>query len=63
MPCLQCGCPWWLGEDWDACCVRCAWSCERDGYDDDSQPLPAFRKKWKHYTQLIQSGVTAPYNP
>ena len=18
MPCLRCGCPWWLGEDWDA---------------------------------------------
>lgn len=18
MPCLQCGCPWWHGEDWDA---------------------------------------------
>ncbi|GIL56709.1 hypothetical protein Vafri_11951, partial [Volvox africanus] len=22
MPCLRCGCPWWLGEDWDAECVR-----------------------------------------
>lgn len=23
MPCLRCGCPWWLGEDWDARCARC----------------------------------------
>jgi hypothetical protein len=23
MPCLSCGCPWWLGEDWDARCARC----------------------------------------
>lgn len=22
MPCLRCGCPWWLGEDWDATCMR-----------------------------------------
>lgn len=22
MPCLRCGCPWWLGEDWDAECIR-----------------------------------------
>lgn len=21
MPCLRCGCPWWLGEDWDAKCA------------------------------------------
>lgn len=21
MPCLRCGCPWWLGEDWDARCA------------------------------------------
>lgn len=22
MPCLRCGCPWWLGEDWDSRCAR-----------------------------------------
>jgi hypothetical protein len=30
MPCLDCGCPWWLGEDWDATCARCA--CVRCGW-------------------------------
>jgi len=29
------------GEDWDAACARCGWTCEADGYDDDSSPLAA----------------------
>lgn len=31
MPCLQCGCPWWLGEDWDARSDPCflKWSLKR----------------------------------
>ena len=58
MPCLRCGCPWWLGEDWDARCARCGWDCEKDGYDDASQPLPQFKARWESYRATIQSGRT-----
>ncbi|KAK9817275.1 hypothetical protein WJX72_012139 [[Myrmecia] bisecta] len=63
MPCLHCGCPWWLGEDWDARCARCTWTCENDGYDDDSNPLPKFAKTWAAFTAVIQSGRTPDWNP
>ncbi|GLI65239.1 hypothetical protein VaNZ11_008724, partial [Volvox africanus] len=58
MPCLRCGCPWWLGEDWDAECVRCGWDCEADGYDDDSNPLPAFKAKYDTFTAALREGRT-----
>jgi hypothetical protein len=61
MPCLKCGCPWWKGDDWDAVCIRCEWSCEADGYDDDSVPLPEFKAKYDHFRSLILKGVTAPW--
>lgn len=63
MPCLQCGCPWWLGDDWDAQCVRCQWDCEQDGYDDDSKPLPAFKATWLKFTQAIAAGSTPEWPP
>ncbi|EFJ42055.1 hypothetical protein VOLCADRAFT_97965 [Volvox carteri f. nagariensis] len=59
MPCLRCGCPWWLGEDWDAECVRCGWDCEADGYDDDSNPLPAYKAKYDAFTAALREGRTA----
>ena len=62
MPCLRCGCPWWLGEDWDARCARCGWDCEDGGYDDDSQPLPKYAAKWAAFTSLIREGRTAPWD-
>lgn len=61
MPCLRCGCPWWLGEDWDAKCCRCGWDCERSGYDDDSQPLAKYRGKWEQFSKLIADGRTADW--
>lgn len=61
MPCLRCGCPWWSSDEWDARCLRCGWDCERVGYDDDSNPLPAFRKKWELYTGMIKEGRTAEW--
>ncbi|KAG2438855.1 hypothetical protein HXX76_005395 [Chlamydomonas incerta] len=61
MPCLRCGCPWWLGEDWDAECVRCGWDCEADGYDDDSNPLPAFEPKYAAFSAALRAGRTAPW--
>ena len=63
MTCLQCGCPWWSGEDWDAVCVRCGWCCLHEGYDDDSRPLQAGGWAAKHaeFAALIKQGRTAPW--
>mmetsp|Transcript_11242 Transcript_11242/g.15303 ORF Transcript_11242/g.15303 Transcript_11242/m.15303 type:complete len:184 (+) Transcript_11242:349-900(+) len=61
MPCLSCGCPWWLGDDWDATCIRCGWCAETDGYDDDSVPLPAFKDKWNQFRKYIVSGIAPPF--
>lgn len=58
MPCLRCGCPWWTSDEWDARCVRCGWDCEKQGYDDDSKPLPAFVKKWEGFVAAIRKGET-----
>lgn len=62
MPCLRCGCPWWLGEDWDAKCGRCGWDCEDSGYDDDSQPLPKHRTQWEAFTAAIAAGRTPQWD-
>lgn len=61
MPCLRCGCPWWLGEDWDARCARCGWDCEEEGYDDDSHPLPALKSTWQRFTASVRRGKTPPW--
>ena len=29
MPCLECGSPWWLGDDWDAECANCGEGADR----------------------------------
>ncbi|KAF6262136.1 CobW/HypB/UreG, nucleotide-binding domain-containing protein [Scenedesmus sp. NREL 46B-D3] len=58
MPCLACGCPWWLGEDWDAACARCGWTCEDGGYDDDSNPLPQYRERYAAITAVLKQGRT-----
>jgi hypothetical protein len=58
MPCLSCGCPWWLGEDWDAACARCGWSCEDDGYDDDSDPLPQYKTRYEEIVAELKQGRT-----
>ncbi|CAG9467788.1 unnamed protein product [Pedinophyceae sp. YPF-701] len=58
MPCLRCGCPWWSGEDWSDRCLRCGWSCERQGYDDDSKPEPEWRDTWQRFADEIQQGRT-----
>lgn len=58
MPCLRCGCPWWSSDEWNAKCLRCAWDCESQGYDDNSKPVPAFLKKWEVFTAEIKEGRT-----
>eukprot|EP00892_Ulva_mutabilis_P002327 jgi/Ulvmu1/12095/UM084_0020.1 len=63
MPCLRCGCPWWLGEDWDALCARCGWCCEAEGYDNDSQPLRSggWAERYDEFTSYLKRGETAPW--
>ena len=65
MPCLRCGCPWWLGEDWDAVCVRCKWCCETEGYDDDSRPLRTggWAERYEAFTACLKQGYTAAWPP
>jgi hypothetical protein len=41
--------------------VRCSWSCEQSGYDDESQPLDKHRRKWEHFTSLIKAGTAAEW--
>ena len=62
MPCLRCGCPWWSSEGWDGRCVRCGWSCEKGGYDDDSKPLPQHKDQWSKFVISIRNGVTPAWN-
>lgn len=54
----RCGCPWWNSDEWDAKCIRCGWDCESTGYDDDSQPLPKYKKKWEGFVAQINAGKT-----
>ena len=65
MPCLRCGCPWWLGEDWDALCVRCGWCCESEGYDDESRPLRTggWAERYEEFTACLKEGRTAAWPP
>lgn len=64
MPCLRCGCPWWTSDEWHGKCIRCGWDCERTGYDDESRPLPAYRRTWEIFTKAIRDGKSPPWkNP
>lgn len=41
---------------------RCGWDCEKDGYDDDSNPLPQFKAKYDVVTTQIKAGKTPAYS-
>ena len=62
MPCLQCGCPWWAGPDWDAECARCKWISSEEEYDDDSSPLPKFRTVHANFVAQIQKSNTPAWS-
>ncbi len=40
---------------------RCGWDCEADGYDDDSNPLPAFKDKYDNFSAQLRAGRTAAW--
>ena len=44
-------------------CARCSWTAESDGYDDDSNPLPKFKKRYVQFTALLKEGRTADWTP
>lgn len=60
MPCLSCGCPWWMGEGWDAPCARCGWAQAYTAYDQyyDQQPLPEYRETYDRFRAQIEQGHT-----
>ena len=62
MPCLNCGCPWWAGEDWDAECARCTWISSEEDYDDDSNPRPKFRTVHANFVAEIEKGNTPAWS-
>jgi len=51
MPCLECGSPWWLGDDWDAECANCGGDAE--SYDDEQKPHKAFKRRFARFRELI----------
>ena len=51
MPCLECGSPWWLGDDWDAECANCGGDAE--SYDNEQKPHKAFKRRFARFRELI----------
>ena len=51
MPCLECGSPWWVGDDWDAECANCGGDAE--SYDDEQKPHKAFKRRFARFRELI----------
>ena len=53
MPCLECGSPWWVGDDWDALCANCGGDAE--SYDDDQKPYQPYRRRYARFRELIEA--------
>ena len=51
MPCLECGSPWWIGDDWDAECANCGGDAE--SYDNEQKPHKAFKRRFARFRELI----------
>ena len=51
MPCLECGSPWWLGDDWDASCANCGGDAE--SYDNNQTPHKEYRRRFERFRRLI----------
>ena len=43
-------------------CARCGWDCEARGYDDDSNPLPAYQAKYDGFVAELREGRTAAWD-
>ena len=55
MPCLDCGSPWWLGDDWDAECANCGGDAE--SYDNNQQPHKEYRRRFERFRKLVEELV------
>ena len=54
MPCLECGSPWWLGDDWDAECANCGEGA--DSYDDDMRPIgKKYKRRFEQFRKLVDA--------
>ena len=53
MPCLECGSPWWLGDDWDAECANCGEGAE--SYDDSQQPHKEYKRRFERFRKLVDA--------
>ena len=51
MPCLACGSPWWLGEDWNSKCANCG--ADDRCYGADQRPAKAYRRKYAEFTRAL----------
>ena len=53
MPCLECGSPWWLGDDWDAECANCGSGAE--SYDNSQQPHKEYKRRFERFRKLVDA--------
>ena len=51
MPCLECGSPWWVGDDWDAQCANCGGDAE--SYDNAQLPHAPYKRRFDKFRQLV----------
>jgi hypothetical protein len=51
MPCLECGSPWWLGDDWDAECANCGEGAE--SYDNSQNPHKEYKRRFERFRKLV----------
>ena len=47
MPCLECGSPWWFGEDWDSHCANCG--ADDRTYGGDQRPIRSKRRIYDEF--------------
>ena len=47
MPCLECGSPWWFGEDWDSRCANCG--ADDRTYGGDQRPIRSKRRIYDEF--------------
>jgi len=52
MPCLACGAPWWLGEDWNSRCANCG--ADDRCYGADQQPLRSHRRAYAGFVRALE---------
>lgn len=52
MPCLECGSPWWFGEDWDSKCSNCG--ADDRTYGSDQRPIRSRRRAYEAFVAELR---------